>query len=122
MAARVVYVDVIAILDETELTTTQVAPYIVSANAMVNEVLGTGTSTILIEIERWLCAHMITITRDRIAKKEEAGGAKIEYTGTFGDALNSTPYGQMVLQLDTTGGFADLGQKVMSVYTIESFD
>ena len=122
MAARIVYTDVSAILEDTELTEAQIAPYIVSANAMVNSVLGTGTSDILTEIERWLAAHMIAITRERQAKKEGAEGANIEYVGIYGAGLNSTSYGQMVLQLDTTGAMAALGKKEISIYAITSFE
>ena len=122
MAARVVYTDIQAILDETDLTESQIAPYIVSANIMVNNVLGTGTTDILKEIERWLTAHMIVITRERQAIKEGAEGANIEYTGKFGDALNSTSYGQMVLQLDSTGAMAALVKKDISIYAITSFE
>jgi hypothetical protein len=96
--------------------------FINSANVMVNNVLGTGTSSLLTEIENWLTCHMIASTRERQAKKEEAGGAKVEYTGFWKLGLQSTSYGQMVLVLDTSGAFASLGGKSASITAITSFD
>jgi len=122
MAVRVTAAEVKAILEDTELTDLVVETYITGANTLVNSVLGTGTTDLLKEIERWLTAHMIKSTQERIAKKEEAGGAKIEYEGVFGAGLSSTPYGQMVLTLDATGLMASLSGKTVKIYAIKSFD
>jgi hypothetical protein len=123
MAVRVTATEVKSILEtETTLTDAQVTAIIVSANVMVDTVLGTGTTTILKEIERWLSAHMVAISKERQALKEEAGGAAITYTGAYGLGLKSTSYGQMVLTLDTSGAFADLGIKSASLKAITSFD
>jgi hypothetical protein len=122
MAVRVTATEVKEILDDTTLLDAQVNPYITSANIMVNEVIGTGTTDILKEIERWLTAHMITVTRERQASREEAGGARIDYVGAFGEGLKSTSYGQMVLALDTTNAFASLAGKAASIYAIPSFE
>ena len=65
---------------------------------------------------------MIASTRERMAKSEAAGGASITYLGEAGKALESTPYGQMVLTLDTTGAMASLGLKKASIYAVKSFD
>lgn len=120
MAVRVVAADVSAILDGTELTPTEIGVYIVSANALINEALGTGTTSILFEIERWLTAHMVTISRERQEKKAEAGGAKVEYSEIFGKGLNSTTFGQMVVALDTTGKMASLMLKNATIYAVKS--
>ena len=125
MANRVDEADVSAILDNTTLTDQQILAYINSANATINNALADSglSSDILFEIERWLSAHMISITRERMAKKEEAGSAKIEYIGVYGKGLELTPYGQMVLDLDTTGIMASLGGKSATIYAIpESHD
>lgn len=111
MAARVTVAEVKAILDDSSLGTAIIQVYINSANTLVNSALGTGETDLLKEIERWLTAHMISISRERIAKKEEAGGTKIEYIGEYGAGLNSTPYGQMVMALDITGAMAMLMMK-----------
>jgi len=124
MAVRVTATEVKAIMD-TELTDVQVNAYITSANVTVNEIMGTTETTdILKEIERWLCAHMISITRERQAAKEGADEANITYTGKYGMALQSTSYGQMVLTLDTTGAFADASDAKPPIVwkAIQSFD
>lgn len=122
---RTTAADVKAILDSTTLTTAQIEAYIGSANIMVTQILGTTLGDdVLKEIERWLSAHMIATTRERQASKEEAGGAKIEYTGKWGAGLSSTSYGQMCISLDTTGAMkdADTGLKSAYIYAIPSFD
>jgi len=115
---RVTATEVKAILDDSLLTDPQIDVYISSANVMVNKVLGTEVTDILKEIERWLTAHMITITRERQAKKEGAGGASIEYTGNYGEGLKQTSYGQMVLNLDSSGSFAALGGNAAYTFAI----
>lgn len=122
MAVRVTEADVRAILDDTSLTDPQILAYITSANTLVNSVLGTGTTNTLFEIERWFTAHMIATTRERMAKKEAAGGASIEYIGEYKEALASTPYGQMVMLLDTSGLMITLFGKSAKIFAIPSFD
>lgn len=124
MANRVIASDVSAILDNTSLTDPQIEIYITTAETLVTEVLGSSDlgADMLKEIERYLTAHLIVMTRERLSKKEEAGSAKIEYAGVFGSGLDATSHGQMVKVLDTTGGFAALGGKEVSIYAIKSFD
>ena len=119
---RVTATEVKEILDNSALSDTIVDAYILGANSLVNSVLGTGDTALLKEIERWMAAHMIASSRERMAQKEGAGGAYIEYTGTSGQELRSTPYGQMVLTLDTSGEMASLGLKKASIYAVKSFD
>ena len=121
MAVRVTSADVIAIMDGVTVSEGDINMYILSANTLVNSVLGTGTTDLLKEIERWFTAHLIASTRERMALKEEAGTAKITYTGTYEMGLESTPYGQTVKILDTTGLMATLGKKTASIYAIKSF-
>ena len=98
--------------------------YIVGANLLVTQVLtGSGFSDeLLAEIERWLAAHMIATTRERVSKEEGAGGAFIKYAGEFGYGLSSTQYGQMVKVLDTSGGFSSLDKKKASLKVVTSFN
>ena len=121
MALRVTATEVKAIIDTT-LMDSIINTYIVGANTLVNVALGEGTTDILKHIELWLSAHLIAVSRERMAKKEEAGTAKIEYIGTYGEGLNSTPYGQMVMVFDTTGAMATLMLKKASIYAIKSFN
>lgn len=107
---------------ETTLTSTQIDPFILGANAMVTDVLGTSSisESTLAEIERWISAHLVCVTKERLAKKEGAGGASIEYAGDFGSGLSSTSYGQTAIALDYTGALSRLsdGRKKARVYAI----
>lgn len=118
--ARTTAAEVKQILD-TDLSDAIVDAYIVGANAMVTDALSSSglSDTLLEEIERWLSAHMIASTRERMAEKEGAGGASITYTGKYGEQLASTPYGQQVLILDTTGTMASLGKKKAVLAAVE---
>jgi len=73
------------------------------------------SAAMLTEIEKWLTAHLITISRERMAAKEEAGGARIEYIGAFGAGLSSTPYGQTAIALDNTGTLLALSNGTKSI-------
>ena len=113
--------DVKLIMDNVTIADTIVDTYILAANTMVNKVLGTSTTDLMLtEIERWLAAHMIAVTRERQAKKEGAGGAYIEYAGDFGAGLSSTSYGQMVVMLDTTGLMAATSGKAASIHAVKT--
>jgi hypothetical protein len=121
MAARTTAAEVKDIID-TDLTDPVIDSYIAGASALVTQVLGTETSLsdeIKEEIERWLTAHMIATTKERVAKREGAGGANIEYAGEFGKGLESTSYGQMVLTLDTSGKMSALASRAASIFAVE---
>ena len=111
MAVRTTAAEVKLILDDTSLSDAIVDSFIISANLFVTDALGSSTliAAVLADIERWIAAHLISYTRDRQSKKEEAGGAKIEYAGNFdGKGLFATSYGQMAVILDTTGTLEEL--------------
>ena len=112
MATRVTEEDVLAILaTDTELDYGMIDPYITSANVFITGILeGKLSDPVLFEIERWLSAHMASVSRERLAKEEGAGGAYIKYAGEWGDALASTQYGQMVLMLDTSNTLSNLSK------------
>ncbi len=105
------------ILDDTQLTDPVITAYIGTSNTFVDEnLLSTSLSAaMLTEIEKWLTAHLITISRERMAAKEEAGGARIEYIGAFGAGLSSTPYGQTAIALDNTGTLLALSNGTKSI-------
>jgi hypothetical protein len=123
MAVRVTATEVKEIIN-TSLTDAQVTPYITSANVYVNARLVNTTlaEDTLKEIERWMTAHMIAVTRERMAESEEAGGAKIVYVGEFGEGLKSTSYGQMCISLDTSGLLAAEGKKKISIQVLSRGD
>lgn len=123
---RTTYEEVIEILDNTELSQAIIEAYIGSANVFVTAVLSSKglTDAVLAEIEKWITAHMITATRERFAAKEGAGGAFINYIGSFGEGLNGSPYGQMAVSMDTSGTLAAIAlrKSQASTFAIPQFD
>lgn len=122
--ARIEASEVLEIMpDETVLTETTILPYITSANIFITDLLvAEGLSDdLLTEIERWLSAHMATVSKDRISKEEGAGGAYIKWAGKWEDELASTQFGQMVLMLDTSNTLRNLkdGRKQAWIKAIE---
>ena len=117
---RVTATEVKAIMDGVTLADAIIDSYIIGANTIVTDNLATsGLSTAMLkEIERWLAAHLVAITRERTAKKEGAGGASIEYTGDWGSGFDSTSYGQTAVALDSTGTLAGLTGKSASIYAV----
>jgi len=121
--ARVTPAEVLLILPDSELAESVISAFITSASNLVDNVLTEYLpDTLLTEVEKWLTAHMITSTVERMATREGAGGAEIYYTGKYGQNLTSTPYGQMVLSLDPSGRMAALGGKTVTMIAIKSFD
>ncbi|MCK5019473.1 MAG: DUF4054 domain-containing protein [Candidatus Peribacteraceae bacterium] len=122
MAVRVSATEVRVVIT-TSLLDTAIDAYIAIANPMVTNTVTCGLSeAVLKEIERWLTAHLIGITKERATTKEKLGEAAVEYAGTFGKGLEQTSWGQMVLQLDTCGQFANLGKKDINITAITSFE
>lgn len=111
--------DVKAILDDTALSYSQITAYINSANVFVTDALaGKGLSdNLLKEIERWLAAHMISITRERQIKKAGAGGAEVEYAGYWTVGLLSTTYGQTAVALDTSSTLQAISQNKLAAWS-----
>lgn len=115
MANRVTTIEVEQIMDlDSSVTTETIAKFIGQANRLVtNRFTGDTTLSVatLADIECWLTAHMLALTpHARTASVERLGEARVDYTGKFGEGLKSTPYGQMVLSLDTTGKMATIGK------------
>ena len=118
--------DVKDILDNTGLSDGVIEAYVGDANVFVTAHLtGEGLSDAILKlIEKWICGHMITMTRERVGKEEGAGGAYIKYTGSWGQGLMSTSYGQMAVELDSSDTLLKLaqGKKEASIRAVESFD
>ena len=121
--ARTTEVEVKAIMD-TDLADASVLVFINIATSMITSIVGgKGLSDAeLTEMERWLSAHLIASTIERMGETEKIGEASIKYIGQFAKGFESTPYGQMLLALDTTGSFADLSMRKMSIKVITSFE
>ena len=131
MAKRVTAEGVRQVMVNCTLGDPVVDSYITAANLIVDAVLsdsGLGSAT-LTEIERFYAAHMISSTSFRLPSRQKVGdveieyGAQLEYVGKGYDRLASTPYGQIVMQLDTTGKLvASAGKKAASIFAITSFE
>jgi len=120
MANRVTEAEVLEIMpSDTVLTTATILPFINSANVFVTDLLeGELEAEMLIEIEKWLAAHMATVVRERLSKEAGAGDAYIKYAGMWGEELSSTQYGQMVLMLDTSNTLRNLKEGKSKAWTI----
>lgn len=105
--ARVTAVDVRVILD-TELTDAQIDAYAASSSALV-EASGLSTEeSLLKEIERWLTAHLIAISRDPQLTEGKAGPASAKFLIEGGLGLNGSTFGQHVRILDPSGKLDEL--------------
>ena len=125
MAVRVTATEVKEIMDSCTTSDTIVDTFITAASALIDQIFSGDTEigdTLLKELERWLTAHLIASTIHRTASKEKIGEAELTYTGQWGKKLELTPYGQMILLLDTTGKMGNVGKAAASMYAIKSFD
>jgi len=123
--ARTTYAAVKEIMDNCTISDEIVDRYITVASALITEVFEDDTDmsdTLLTAIEQWFTAHMLAVSLHRSTSKEKVGDVSVEYTGQFRENLSSTPYGQMVMQLDFTGKMANIGKKGANIYAIKSFD
>lgn len=123
--ARVTATEVKAILDGCTTADAVVEVMIDAAEELVDEVFENDAdmnTTLMKEIERWFVAHMIASTLWRTTASEKVGDAEAKYTGQWGKMLESTPYGQMVLQLDFTGKMAKMGKPGARIFAVPNFD
>jgi len=106
-------------LIDTLLSNEEITPFLTAANVLVTARCdGAYDEEILIQIEKHLTAHFITM-RDPRVKSEEIGDAAITYfaTSTVGEGLASSPQGQTVQLFD----FKGLLSKVQGEADIEAF-
>lgn len=123
---RTTATEVRQIMDQNiTITDTNIDAFIIGANALVTEVFKndtTLTATLKEEIERWLTAHMIASTVERMPAKAKGGPAEVTYTGKWDMGLESTPYGQQAMALDTTGKLRALTTgRAVKVLAVTSF-
>lgn len=117
--------EVKAIMKTNSLTDAQIEPYINTANRYITAVFAGDTTTSADtkkDLEKWFTAHLIASIRMRTRSEEKITEATIRYADKFGTGLDSTPYGQMVKQLDITGKVANGGKRMASIYAIKSFE
>ena len=102
----------------------KITPFILTADKLITSILvgTTLSSDTLYEIEKWLSAHLIASITQRAVIEEKIGDAAVRYNASKGEGLASTPYGQAVLLLDTSGLLAKLMKLKASMYAVKSFD
>jgi len=82
-----------------------------------------GGAGALAEIQAMLAAHLISMTRDPEVKSESIeGGASVTFSGTTGEGLKATKYGQSALDLDCSGILAKAGLKRASMHIYSHSD
>ena len=107
---------------DTDLTNAQINNFINAAHLLVvqADLAGSGLAeALLVEIERWLSAHFLSI-RDKRVEQESVGGEwSAKYQGKTDMGLEATTYGQQALALDTSGELAATGLKraTLEVYS-----
>lgn len=122
---RTTSTEVLQLMDGCTTNSTIIDSLIKAASMIVDRVFSgdtTMSSAQLTEIERWLTAHMIASTVFRSASEEKIGDAAIKYAGKWGEMLKSTPYGQMVLLLDTSMLMSKAGKELASIYAVKQFE
>lgn len=84
----------------------------------------TLTEAELKDIETWLTAHFISVSKEKATVKEKVGEASVEYVNEFAMNLASTLYGQTALLLDTSGTLSSLskGKMQASIRAVTSFN
>lgn len=92
---RVTDDDVKAILP----TSLEPYPFILAATVLVDTYLGTASTTLLTEVERWWAAHLVACA-DPTVHEKRLGQTTVVFDGAkLGEGLKSTRYGQQVLLL-----------------------
>ncbi len=116
---RTTKVDVRGVI-ATGLEDSEIQILIDLANRQVTSTLSSAgfTDAILKDIETWLTAHFISITKERQTEEERVDDIWVLHQGSFGEGLRGTTFGQMVLMLDTSGSFETASKQKMKFIAI----
>lgn len=111
---------------ETDLSDPQLRTFIGAANLVVNDRLsGRGiASATLKEIERFVAAHMASVSDPRVTKETiDTASATFEarVRSDSRQGLEMTFYGQQAMLLDPTGQLAQAGKRVASAKAMGPF-
>ena len=100
---------------EIDASITSLTPFISAANTMVNSHCSSLTEAIATEVETWLAAHFTTIRDNRVANESVTGaaGASQSFQYRVGSGLETSMYGSMAMQLDSSGGLSAWNQSVI---------
>jgi hypothetical protein len=105
--------DLVKAIFDTDYTAAQLAPFVRTANIVVNTHLtGKGLSSdVLKEVETYLAAHFATLDDPRVKTEKIGNEYSATYQGETGMGFSSSHYGQMALMLDSSNSLASLGKK-----------
>jgi hypothetical protein len=105
---------------ETDLTVS-VAPFIKTANALVNWLATADAADeallnadLLREIETYVAAHLYVCNRDKQYTSKSTGGASGSFQGQYTMNLLSTDPGQTACMLDVSGKLAQRSQEAQT--------
>lgn len=117
--ARTNTIQVKQIID-TALTDPEIDDIISFSNRMTTTILASAslTSAELKDIETYLTAHIIAITKERQTKEERVGDVWIKYYDHPTGWLEQTTFGQTVMVMDTSGLFQKQAKKRASFKAI----
>jgi len=130
MAIRVTILEVKEILtndpDNYAISDPVIEAMIGTASRAVDSIFADDTTTssaMLADIEKFYAAHLIAVSdlSNRVVE-EQIDDAKVKYSTPSGKGLESSGYGQVVKELDTTGKMANLSKKSASIRAVQSFD
>jgi hypothetical protein len=105
--ARVTPTEVRQLID-TALVDAVLSTYIDASAAIVDQAGVTGSEPLLKEIERWLTAHLLSVTREQQLEQAAAGPASTKFLIKGGLGLNGSTYGQQLLLMDVSGKLAEV--------------
>lgn len=111
MTARATNALVRAII-EVDSTITDLTPFINASHSLIEAQCEGIEEAEAIEVETWLAAHFVSI-RDNRAYREQVGQVEIVYQYKLGLGLACSMYGQMAMNLDSTGGLARWNASVL---------
>lgn len=100
------------ILPDTELSDGVIQAFITSAERYLvsTSVSASVDATTVEELTKWLAAHFITSTVERLAISEKAGPTEQKFANVYSKNLSSTPYGQTAITLDYSGILNQISQ------------
>jgi hypothetical protein len=118
--------DVKELMQDSSLSESYITSVLTTVDRILSKVYEYYTGTIgtglLTEIQKYYAAHIIASTTQRIGAEEQVGEARIKYIGKWDVGFNSTPYGQILLALDTSGLIAKSALRTASIYAVKSFE
>ncbi|MFP4526445.1 MAG: hypothetical protein ACLFNL_08645 [Bacteroidales bacterium] len=111
----------IKLIIDTDMEDDDISGYIDSASALIETWFSgvSASTTMLKEVERWLTAHLIAMSKERQVKEEGAGGAYVRYSGIFGTGLKTTSYGQTAIEIDSTNTLRSVSGKKLKFMAIK---